>query len=103
MANIPVVLSTCTTLCGQLLAVGGRDLDDNTPTTAIHKYDPIKKSWTVISDMPTPRYRTLVAVLPGDKLMVVGGHGHSSFVGAVGAILRGKINGGAEVEIATVM
>ena len=53
-ADIPVNRSTCTTLCGQLLAVGGRD-SDGKPTTAIHKYDPVKKSWTVISHMATPR------------------------------------------------
>ena len=75
-ADIPVNQSTCTTLCGQLLAVGGRD-SDGKPTTAIHKYDPVKNSWTVISHMATPRYSSLVAVLPGDKLMVVGSYIHT--------------------------
>ena len=75
VADVPVYRSTCTTLCGQLLAVGGRHSRDSDykRTTAIHKYDPVKKSWTVISHMTTPRYWSLVAVLPGDKLMVVGG------------------------------
>ena len=72
-ADTPVYQSTCTTLCGHLLAVGGRD-SDRKPITAIHKYDPINDSWTVISHMAIPRYRGLVAVLPGDKLMVVGGN-----------------------------
>ena len=72
-ADIPVNRSTCTTLCGQLLAVGGRDSDYKS-TTAIYKYDPVKNSWTVISHMATPRWPSLVAVLPGDKLMVVGGY-----------------------------
>ena len=70
VADAPVTLSTCTTLRGQLLAIGGRD-SDGKPTTAIHKYDPVKNSWTVISHMEIPRTRSLVAVLPGDKLMVV--------------------------------
>ena len=76
-ANTPVYLSTCTTLCGHLLAVGGRD-SHLSPTSAIHKYDPVKNSWTVISHMATPRDMSLVAVLPGDKLMVVGGYDTSS-------------------------
>ena len=71
-ADIPVFVSTCTTLCGQLLAIGGRD-SDYKPTTAIHKYDPVKNSWTVISHMAAPRWQSLMAVLPGDKLIVVGG------------------------------
>ena len=55
------------TLCGQLLAVGSY-------TTVIHQYNPATNSWEVISHMPTARCNTLVAVLPGNKLMVVGGH-----------------------------
>ena len=71
-ADTPVYRSTCTNLSGHLLAVGGCD-SDYKPTSAIHTYDPVKNSWTVISHMATPRYQGLVAVLPGDKLMVVGG------------------------------
>ena len=70
--DTPGCLSTCTTLCGHLLAVGGCD-SDLKPTSAIHKYDPVKNSWTVISHVAIPRSLILVAVLPGDKLMVVGG------------------------------
>ena len=88
-ADTPVYQSTCTTLCGHLLAVGGLDSDVK-PTSAIHKYDPVKNSWTVISHMATPRFRSLVAVLPGDKLMVVGGR-DSSYTPS------------SDVEIATVL
>ena len=71
VADLPVHRSTCATLCGQLLAVGGKYADD---TTAIHQYNPATNSWEVISHMPTERCETLVAVLPGNKLMVVGGY-----------------------------
>ena len=71
VADLPVHSSSCATLCGQLLAVGG--CDDNSFTTAIHQYNPATNSWEVISHMPTGRYDTLVAVLLGNKLMVVGG------------------------------
>ena len=72
VADLPVRSSSCATLCGQLLAVGGCD-DSYAYTTAIHQYNPATNSWEVISHMPTARLNTLVAVLPGNKLMVVGG------------------------------
>ena len=72
VADLPVHHSTCATLCGQLLAVGGKYKDDY--TTAIHQYNAATNSWEVISHMPTARSETLVAVLPGNKLMVVGGY-----------------------------
>ena len=72
VADLPAHSSSCATLCGQLLAVSGDD--DNSCTTAIHQYNPATNSWEVISHMPTARYDTLVAVLPGNKLMVVGGY-----------------------------
>ena len=80
VADIPAYQATCTNLCGHLLAVGGR-LSDLKPTSAIHIYDPVKNSWTVISHLTTPRYSSLVAVLPGDRLMVVGGRTNTSFFG----------------------
>ena len=72
LADTPVTFSTCASLQGQLLAVGGFDSDDK-PITAVHMYNPTTNSWEVISHMATPRYECLVAVLPHNKLMVVGG------------------------------
>ena len=72
VTDLPVRSSSCATLGGQLLAVGGSD--DISYTTAIHQYNPASNSWEVISHMPTARSHTLVAVLPGNKLMVVGGY-----------------------------
>ena len=72
LADTPVTLSTCASLHGRLLAVGGHD-SDSKKTTAIHMYDTTTNSWKVISHMTTPRYRCLVAILPHNQLMVVGG------------------------------
>ena len=72
LADTPYYRSTCASLQGQLLAVGGCNSDDK-EKTAIHMYNTTTNSWEVISHMTTPRYRCLVAVLPHDKLMVVGG------------------------------
>ena len=91
VADLPVRSSSCATLCGQLLAVGGCDDNFEDCTTAIHQYNPATNSWEVISHMPTGRSSTLVAVLPGNQLMVVGGYTH----------LFGKISRTNIVEIAT--
>ena len=73
LASIPVEEdSTLVTLRGRVLAIGGNDGDDD-PTGAIHCYDAATNSWSVISEMPTPRYRVLTAVLPSNELVVVGG------------------------------
>ena len=81
VADLPVNSSTCATLCGQLLAVGGQYKDDY--TTAIHQYNAATNSWEVISHMSAARSDSLVAVLPGNKLMVAGGYkedGHTSYI-----------------------
>ena len=91
VTDLPVVFSSCATLCGQLLAVGGRA---ENYTTAIHQYDPATNSWEVISHMPTARWNMAVAVLPGNKLMVVGG-----IICKTGTWIGTKID---IVEIATV-
>ena len=73
VASLPVAGSTCASLNGQLIAVGGQDLDKIKPTNSIYAYDPTTDHWDVISTMPTARFSCLVAVLPGNQLMVVGG------------------------------
>ena len=64
--------STCVAVNGELLAVGGCDEDDQ-PISAIHKYNPTANSWDLIGNMPTPRYDSVVVVLPTNELMIVGG------------------------------
>ena len=78
VASLPVVRSTCASLNGQLIAVGGLDSHITTKTkikttNSVYAYDPTTDRWDVISTMPTARERCLVAVLPGNQLMVVGG------------------------------
>ena len=72
IAELPVERSTCVTLNGQLLAVGGRDADRKTNNN-IYSYNTETNSWEIISQMPTARYWCLAAVLPGNRLIVVGG------------------------------
>ena len=70
IADAPVVGSTCAAVGGELVAVGG---EDTMSTSAVYKYNMISKSWDVITNMPTARYYCLVAVLPTNEMIVVGG------------------------------
>ena len=70
VADAPHYYSTCATLCGQLVAVGGEERLK--ATAAICAYDEATDSWEAVGDMPTARYLALVAILNG-KLIVVGG------------------------------
>ena len=80
VADAPAYLSTCAAVNGELLAVGGCDKDDRV-SSAIHKYNPIAitDSWDLISNMPTAKYQSLVAVLPTNEMMVVGGSDEYGF------------------------
>ena len=74
LASIPVEEdSTLATLRGRVLAIGGY-VDDDDPTGAIHCYDVATNSWSVIGEIPTPRFVVLTAVLPSNELVVVGGY-----------------------------
>ena len=70
IVDAPSSLSSCATLCGQLVAVGG--WKDDKHTSAIFVYKETTDSWEAMGDMPTARYLALVAILNG-KLMAVGG------------------------------
>ena len=71
VAKAPHYSSSCATLCGQLVAVGGmNEAFEN--TSAITGYNEATDSWEAMGYMPTARYRALVAILNG-KMMVVGG------------------------------
>ena len=73
VADVPAYRSTCAAVNGQLLAVGGC-VEDFKATAAIHKYNPTTNSWDHVSNMPTTRFLDcLVAVLPTNEMMAVGG------------------------------
>ena len=82
ITDLPMKRSTCVTLNKQLLAVGGRDSDAE-ETNNIYSYNTESNYWEVISHMPTARCRCLVAVLTGNKLMVVGGETNTGWTDKV--------------------
>ena len=75
LPKVPVYNATCAVVRGQLLAVGGKqsleEAEKNCPV--IHAYNPNEKSWAIKCYLKTPRSFCLVAALPNNKLMVVGG------------------------------
>ena len=74
ITDLPAECSTIVTLNGQLLSIGGQGCHGNTYyTNAIYSYNPVTNFWELVNCLPTPRYNCLVAVFPGNKLMVVGG------------------------------
>ena len=74
VAKLPVTLTSCVSIHGQLLTVGGNSKYlDQQPTTVIHLYNPSTDSWEVIGHMGTPRRDCIAAFLPNNQLMVVGG------------------------------
>jgi hypothetical protein len=74
VADVPVTLSTCESFHGRLLAVGGwTESWEATMATAVYMYNSTTNSWEIVSHMTTGRYRCFTAVLPNNRLMVVGG------------------------------
>ena len=73
IAELPVKQSFLITLQGQLLAIGGRITTPGGETSEVRQYDVTTNSWNVISHMTTKRHHCFTAVLPNDRVMVVGG------------------------------
>jgi len=69
LPRAPVRWSTLSTMCGAVVAVGGRR--GGTDTSDIHQVH--SGEWVRIGCMDTARSLPLVAVLPGDSMLVVGG------------------------------
>jgi N-acetylneuraminic acid mutarotase len=57
---------------GRLLAVGGKT-ESWESTPAVYVYNSTTDSWDIISHMTAGRFRCFTAVLPDNRLMVVGG------------------------------
>ena len=72
VADAPAYHSTCVSVNGQILAVGGRDKSGEARAD-IHMYDPPTNSWNPATKLPTARFCCLVAVLPNGEMMAVGG------------------------------
>ena len=69
VAKLPVSRSTCESVCGQLLAIGGKE--GRKPTSSIYMYDSAADTWTITDMTTTARYDCFSAVISKDQLLVV--------------------------------
>lgn len=70
--------ATAISINDQLFALGGcSSKDEKSCTKCVHKYNVNRNSWEYVCEMPTSVDRCLAAVLPPNKLIVVGGGVHS--------------------------
>ena len=72
VADAPAYHSTCAAVNGELLVVGGL-YEHWKSSSAICKYNRTTNSWNLISNVPTARYYSLIAVLPTNEMIVFGG------------------------------
>ena len=72
IATLPVEKSTLITVKGHLLAVGGWSVEGHS-TKDIRQYNPSTNSWQVICYSKIARHMCASALLPENKLIVVGG------------------------------
>ena len=91
IADVPMEWSTCTTLNGRVLAVGGEDSHD-TFTADVCMYNGDSNSWSLVGHMSTARYWSLVVGLR-DCIIAVGGWDSSVEVGYL------QLSGGCMVLI----
>ena len=79
ISDLPVSMTTCVTLHGRLLAVGGRDAF-NKATSAVYIYEPATNTWVITSYMPLARYLCVAAVSNDSQLLVVGGFNEAGII-----------------------
>ena len=93
IADVPMKHSTCTTLNGRVLAVGGWG-SHGTTTADVYMYNADSDSWPLVGHMSTARSSCLVMVLR-DCIFAVGGYTSDSSV-EVGYL---QLSGGCMVNL----
>ena len=74
IAELPVIESTCTVFCDNLIVFGGTR-DDYKADDKIRVYNESTKEWEVLGQMPRGRkeYLCFVAALDNERLLLIGG------------------------------
>ena len=78
--GLPVRRSTCVTVQGKVLAIGGLDKQDKT-TTSIYELNTDNNKWSHKSDMNVARSECLATALPDNNIIVVGGVTNTGYTG----------------------
>ena len=104
LPDTPTYQPTAAVLAGHLLAVGGRETEDDVEDDyeddyegveggatmkEVYTYSPSTNSWIYISDLPAPRYRAGVAVLSPSEILVIGGRCDG---GRVNTVYKGTLH-----------
>ena len=78
IAGTPLVYSCCAAVGKNVLAVGGWD---NKASNGVYRLNPRApvgvNPWSYAGQLAVPRFDCMVAVLPGDRMVVIGGRGQS--------------------------
>ena len=72
LPDMPLYSSAALALHDSLLAVGGRN-DGEHRSIAIHLYQPGKREWVKVGDLPTARSHCSCTLLPSGEILVAGG------------------------------
>ena len=72
VADLPVTSSSSASFSDKLLAVGGKDIHGN-PTKDVYMYNSKADTWETLCHMKTGRYDCFTAVVPENRLMIIGG------------------------------
>ena len=74
ISGLGLYCSTPLSIGGSLLALGGKDMKDERPVTAIHHYRPETGEWVKVGDLPSPRYDCTCARITDGEILVAGGY-----------------------------
>ena len=77
LTELPDAYSTALAIRGSLLTVGGEC------STAIYLYQPSRRSWVKVGDLPTQRWLCVCIVLPSGEIFVTGGRSGFGFISSV--------------------
>ena len=72
VANLPVKRSTCVSLQGQLLVIGG-EISHDEPSTVVYVYNPITDYWKTNSHVTVLRCKRYAVAVSENQVLVIGG------------------------------
>ena len=85
LTSLPTYRSTCINVNERLLSLGGENessTEQSVETGSVFEFNRAEQEWDLVSQMPTPRCQSCVAMVTERKeIIVIGGHVHSAPTG----------------------
>ena len=72
IADVPFYRSTCVSVKGELLAIGGCG-EGGKPKATVYKYNGKTNAWDLIGSMPTARHNSMIVTMSSNVIVVLGG------------------------------